>query len=118
MMSRTNMTSTSGVVLMSDMGRSSSPSPEPTLMAMVSGSYSILFAGVSGIHMSGYQDAATSLAPASIPTIRRAATQLPSRPASWVLPLRACRRAPDESSEEHTSELQSLMRISDAVFGL
>src|SRR3546814_1456848 len=33
------MSSTSGVVLISDIGRSSSPAPEPTLMAMVSGSY-------------------------------------------------------------------------------
>jgi hypothetical protein len=35
MMRSTSMTSTSGVVLMSDIGDSSPPSPGPTLMAMI-----------------------------------------------------------------------------------
>src|SRR3546814_3355839 len=44
-------------------------------------------------------------------------------PFSWAFPVRApirrlCRSLPQGRSEEHTSELQSLMRISYAVFCL
>src|SRR3546814_3055623 len=39
-------------------------------------------------------------------------------PARWKVPLATPGRRGDERSEEHTSELQSLMRISYAVFCL
>src|SRR3546814_5099478 len=48
---------------------------------------------------------------------RRIATVMGRNPASWPVSGLASGVVVDHRSEEHTSELQSLMRISYAVFG-
>src|SRR3546814_8992968 len=51
-------------------------------------------------------------------TIATPASVAPARPGTARLPYRSLWTAPLSRSEEHTSELQSLMRISYAVFCL
>src|SRR3546814_2763291 len=56
--------------------------------------------------------------PPALPTAIRASVPLPLVSAQLVLSSQRCQAPTHERSEEHTSELQSLLRISYAVFCL